>query len=803
MTRIYFIHDTHGERRLGEQDLPLAVGGAGQGGIVLPGLPATAVVAHIGLDAGHAFIQPAQTDTQLFHNHEHLTASKWLKSGDVVEVGASVIHWNVQGDQINISVQARVPAPELVPPNAAPPPVQNRTLPEVAQTLTPARGQRTLRWLVFGVFMLLLLAVAFVLLATPVAIRITPEPEHQSLQGFPPAVSIGGRQLVLPGRYTVAAERAGYRPLQETIEVTAGGFRLFELQLEELPGRVSIELQPNVPFDLFVNDIALATDSDGLARIPGGTHRLRIETARYLPVEELLAVAGRDQAQRVAHVLQPAWARVRIDSQPPGAAVQVNGKTLGVTPLETELLQGEHSLVLALEQYRDLAHPLQVRAGSDQVLDTFQLQPADGRLLLGSKPAGASVSVDGVYRGTTPLTLALASGVGHTVRLTKPGYQHFDKQLQLSANEEQSFDAQLLPQYGIVFVSAQPADATLRVDGSDAGKGTQRLQLTTRSHTLEFSKPGYTSTTVTVTPRAGTSQNIDITLVTAEQARSAKQAAAIPAVLTGPAGQQLHLVRPQGSFRMGASRREAGRRANESVRQVELLRPFYLASREVTNAEFRQFRPAHSSGSAEGMSLNADSQPVVNISWDDAARFCNWLSSRAGLPPAYAETDGRLQAVQPLTTGYRLPSEAEWAYVARKHTYQSEQRYPWSGSFPPTAVGGNFADTGIADTLANTVPDYTDGHRVSAPVGSFTARPAGFYDLGGNVSEWMHDYYAVYPGEAGKRVTDPTGPVFGEHHVVRDSSWRHGTITELRLSYRDYSRAPRPDLGFRVARYAE
>ncbi|MGB5280544.1 MAG: SUMF1/EgtB/PvdO family nonheme iron enzyme, partial [Arenicellales bacterium] len=86
---------------------------------------------------------------------------------------------------------------------------------------------------------------------------------------------------------------------------------------------------------------------------------------------------------------------------------------------------------------------------------------------------------------------------------------------------------------------------------------------------------------------------------------------------------------------------------------------------------------------------------------------------------------------------------------------------------------------------------------------SFPAWPKGFFDLGGNAAEWIHDFYAVYPGEASRLVTDPTGPAAGEHHVVRGSSWRHGNITELRLSYRDYSSKPRYDLGFRVARYAE
>jgi formylglycine-generating enzyme required for sulfatase activity len=159
--------------------------------------------------------------------------------------------------------------------------------------------------------------------------------------------------------------------------------------------------------------------------------------------------------------------------------------------------------------------------------------------------------------------------------------------------------------------------------------------------------------------------------------------------------------------------------------------------------------------------------------------------------------------VSPASNGYRLPTEAEWAYVARQLDRQETARYPWTGPYPPTQVVGNFADASIADTLADTVPNYNDGYRVAAPVGSFPMQPGGFYDLGGNVAEWINDYYAVYPAMAETLVTDPVGPQSGDHHVVRDSSWRQGGIAELRLSYRDYSREPRPDLGFRIARYAE
>ena len=802
MRRVYIVHDARGERRLDAGALPLSVGGGGGHGIVLPGLSGPEAVAHIGLSEGHAFIQPAATGPALFHNHEHLTASKWLKSGDLIEVGDSLIRWRVQGDQVLISVEERPAAQALIPP-AAPPPSNSRPLPEMTPVRTPAHGGRALRWLVFGLFIGLLLAGAFVLLATPLAVHITPEPEGRSLEGFPPVVAIGDRLLALPGRYTVTAQRAGYRPLERTIQVLGDGFQRFDLELEELPGRVGIELRPDVPFRLRVDDEAVVPDGDGFVELPGGVYRLRVETERYLPVDQPLTVAGRGEVQRLALALSPAWAEVRVESVPPGADLEIDGREVGATPLTAELLQGEHTLVLRLGGYKPLSLTRQVLAGGEIVLDGLQLQPADGRLMVASEPAGASVSLDGVFQGATPVTVTLASNTDHRLRLTKPGYRPYDKTLRLGPEEEHALDARLRPEFGIVFVTAEPADARLRIDGEEAGRATQRLKLTTRPHTLEFSKAGYASKRVTVTPRAGSSQNLDITLQTAVESTGARQAAAAPARVRSADGQQLQLVRPRGSFRMGSSRREAGRRANESPRRVELTRPFYLGRREVTNGQYRQFRGTHNSGSAEGVSLNTDDQPVVGVSWDDAARFCNWLSRRDGLPAAYEEVDGSLRPVRPMTTGYRLPSEAEWAYVARKLGREREEAYPWSGGYPPTVVAGNFADASIADTLANTVPDYNDGRRVAAPVGSFPPRPDGFHDLGGNVAEWMHDPYAVYPGKAETRVLDPLGPESGEHHVVRGSSWRHGTIATLRLSYRDYSRSPRQDLGFRIARYAE
>lgn len=800
MSRVYFINDARGEQRAEASRLPLSLGGAEVADIVLPGFPADSVAAYIALSDGHPYLQPALDDAALFHNHRQLRESVWLKSGDQMQLGDAVLHWTVRGDQVHIDVRAGQAEP------AGPTPVAAAPQPPAGQPPLPATGppahagrHRQLKRVLAVVLALLVLAAAFVLVATPIEINVTPAPATQRLSGFPPPLRLGKRLLVWPGRYRLHATLAGYQALDEVLDIPMGGFRSFTLNLRELPGEVAVQVQPDVPFRLQVDAAPAAVDSHGVARIERGSHLLRIESERYLASEQQIDVAGLGATQQVSFMLAPAWAEVHIDSQPAGAEVRVDDQPLGNTPLDTELLQGEHSITLQMPRYKPLVLKKSVVAGMPLVLDSLELEPADGQVMLDSVPAAATVQVGGDYQGTTPLLLTLPSARDHRLQVSKPGYVTLEQTLRVQPEQQQTLTLKLAPEYGTVFVTSVPADAELSVDGEALGRATRRLRLTTQAHRLEIRKPGYASQVFTVTPRAAVSQNLDVTLQTPQQVRQA----AVAETLRTPAGQLLRLVRPSAPFKLGASRREAGRRANESARLVQLTRPFYFGEKEVSNAEYRAFQAAHTSGSAEGASLDGAQQPVVNVSWDDAARYCNWLSKRQGLPPAYREVEGKMQLVRPVTSGYRLPTEVEWAYVARLLGRSEPARYPWEGSFPPTQVVANFADARIGDTLAQTLPDYDDQFRVSAPVGSFPAWPPGFYDLTGNAAEWTSDYYAVYPGQADRLVKDPLGPESGEHHVVRGSSWRHGNITELRLSYRDYSREPRADLGFRLARYLE
>jgi len=803
LKREYFIYDADGQRTLNALELPIRVGGKKYGGIVIPGIADDQLVAIIALADGHAFIQPAKSTLVIFHNDERLADSAWLKSGDRVQILDSMISWEVQGDRVLISVQpVKLDIEQLRPPKQAPVAATGDSLP-VPEKDPPGNGTKRLRRSVIAFVSVLVLIASYLLMATSVVVKVEPVTATVKLKGFPPVISLGGSYLAFPGGYQLHITAPGYVPANAELDINMGPAVNLAYVLAELPGVITIRTRQSAELRLFVDGVETPDDAEGNYEIGRGTHALRVESVRYLPQQLNIEVDGYGAEQVFELVLEPAWAVVSIASSPPGAEVLVDDEVVGLTPLQAEILQGQREICLEKPGFKQVTIFRSVKAGQDFSMDEFQLEPVDGKLTVSSQPAGASILVGGKFLGTTPQTLELAAETDHQLHLSKAGYTTSKQRFRLAPDEERSIEVQLPVEYGTVFLKVQPAGATLAINGNKSTQGSGRLRLQTRQNTLELSKPGYVSQRIKVTPQAGVSQNVTISLVTRQQQQVQQQQAATPGLLTITGGQTLELVKAEGSFHMGASRRDAGRRANESQRLVELQRPFYLAHYEVTNAQFRRFKPSHDSGSIDSAALNGEDQPVVNVSWDDAARYCNWLSKQQGLSLAYREEGGHMLAVSPVTTGFRLPTEAEWTWVARRRGFETAQRYPWQGSFPPDKKYGNYADARIADTLVDVVPGYDDGYRGTAPVGSFPAWPDGFYDLGGNAAEWMHDFYAVYPGESNKLVIDPMGPVSGKHHVVRGASWRNGNITELRLSYRDYSSKLRYDLGFRIARYAE
>lgn len=799
------IREALGERRVATADLPLAVGGAGSG-IVIAGRPDGAE-AYIGMHEEQLFVQPVE-GAEVLHNGARIHRSTWLREGDVVNFGLSRIRVGRVASTPLLLVEdgstGNITAPPILPEQprlVGESDEQSERIEAVrfhaSEASTSRRGfaLNPMRATLAAVMIVGAAIMWFVLTATAISVQTDPAEAEISVRGGGLVVPFGQRVLLRPGDYRVRAEHPGYRPAELAITVTKEPNQRFELTLEKLPGRVRIETPATA---------SVSVDGEELGTAPGefelapGKHRIDIAAARFQPFSGELEVEGAGKVQTFAPELMPNWANVSVTSEPAGAQVFVDGELRGTTPLTTEILAGNHPLELRLEGFKPWTTDVQIKAGEPVSIGPVRLGLPDGRLVLRSEPAGASVTVAGVYRGQTPLELELRPDIEHAIVLTKPGYEVATRQISLAAGERRTLSVPLTGVFGEVTVRAQPADAQVYVDGQLRGAANQTLRLVATGHEIVIRKEGYLDYKTTITPRPGVPQVVEAMLQTPAQAKMA----AIPATIRTKADQVLKLM-PTGRFTMGSPRSEPGRRANEAQRPVQLTRAFYISTHEVTNAQFRKFRPSHRSGLVGQHTLDLDNQPVVNIAWEDAVQYCNWLSEQEGLKPAYVRKGDTYVAVTPMTNGYRLPTDAEWEWVARHDPATGAlRRYPWGDALPVAPGSGNYADSSARLLVQTVVPGYDDGFAATAPVGRFPPNPLGLFDIGGNVAEWVHDYYSVTLSTSEVAV-DPLGPAEGTQHVIRGSSWKSASVTELRLSARDYGSSARNDVGFRIARYAE
>ena len=808
-----------GERTFESAQFPVSIGGAGSD-VVVPART-SGPLAWIALHEDQLYVQPATEEVPLLHNGARVTGSTWLRRGDVIDVAGGRLRLGIDGDARALELLAGGDDNATAPPVA---PDTSSVVGEGAEggaRIDPVAFRRgegagraaRSRWPRAAIALAAVLLAALALMvftATPVQVEITPTPDRVAFDGGWPGLRFGTSHLLRPGEYTLVAERSGYATLRQPVRVQDDGEQVLRYQLAPLPGRLHVSA--GIPAEVVI-DGRVAGRAPGEFALPAGRHAVLVRAERHLDRSAEVNVVGYGKRQELVVKLVPAWARVQVLSEPSGATVRVDGRDAGTTPASLELSAGSRRVELLHAGFKTWVSDVQVKANQPLTVGPVRLGLPDGRLVVKSRPSGASVTIGGAYRGRTPLEVDVRPDLEQSVGVSREGYEPATRQVSVAPGGRAGVDVELTPIFGEVIVRARPEDAQLYVDGELRGAANQTLRLPATRHTVEIRRAGYANYRTTVTPRPGLPQNVDIALLEgasspapASAGATAGATAAAPVVvglqpsLRSKAGQELRLV-PAGQYTMGSPRREAGRRANESQRQVDLQRRFYVSTREVTNGEFRQFRADHRSGYVMQTTLDTDRQPVVNVSWDEAVAYCNWLSAQEGLAPAYEKKGDAWVAVVPATNGYRLPTEAEWEWIARRDG-GGLRKYPWGDAMPVPPGAGNFADRSAQALLPSVLLDYDDGFPATAPVGSFAANPSGFQDLGGNVAEWTHDLYTVQPRTETVAV-DPATTGAGALHVIRGSSWKSGTVTELRLAFRDYGEGRRNDLGFRIARYAQ
>ena len=217
-----------------------------------------------------------------------------------------------------------------------------------------------------------------------------------------------------------------------------------------------------------------------------------------------------------------------LTSSPSGAAVYIDGSYYGTTPLTVELSAGSHRVSMQKSGYDSWSSTVSISSGgSKTVTGNLEKIVNTGYLSISSSPSGATVFIDGSYRGITPASLTLNEG-SHTVKLTASGYSEYTTSVYVAGGRTSVVTASMSPsvQLGYVNLKASPAGASIYVDGVyqatvPAVSGVTLGPFATgTAHTLLLTANGYQSGSTSFTLSAGETKTITMNLA-AEQAKTA------------------------------------------------------------------------------------------------------------------------------------------------------------------------------------------------------------------------------------------------------------------------------------------
>ena len=542
----------------------------------------------------------------------------------------------------------------------------------------------------------------------------------------------------------------------------------------------------------------------------------------YLDVGILRSCDGEDCTAAASEAVV-SRASVTVRTEPADAEVFVDDRSVGRTPLDlTDLLAGDYRLTLSHPLYEDVTVQETLTSGETALVERTLVR-ATGALTIASEPPGAWIEVAGELVGTTPTTLdGLPTG---DLTLTLGAEDYHNEEVAAVVRKDATAEIAVLLRssirYGTLTLTPTPEDATITLPDI-AERYTSGMALPQGTYDVIVSRQGYRSETrrvavagdarlavaLAIDPQpftvATTPQRAAIRFPISGRTYSPNMPLApgrylVQAVLigyrtyedtiahgstptqldvtlepgiaefadrldNGDTAPTMVLVAP-GQFRMGCLA-NAGCRDNEvPVRTVELAAPFALSKFEVTFNDYDRFTDATGRPRAKNpRGWQRGSWPVVNVSWQDATAYAEWLS---------AETDRT----------YRLPSETEWEYAARAGTTSA---YSWGD-----AVGSAQANcNGCGSLWDNMSP---------AAVGSFDANRWGLHDMQGNVWEWVQDcQLANYTDAPDDAVAHEEGDC--TRRVLRGGSYSNSPAL-IRASIREWEDVSLRvmDVGFRVA----
>lgn len=510
-------------------------------------------------------------------------------------------------------------------------------------------------------------------------------------------------------------------------------------------------------------------------------------------------------------------ATLSIDSDPPNAEVRIDGVGVGTTPLETDAISGEHLIRVSLPYREAYEERIEVGRG-DVVKRSLVLAPTYGSLLLMSNPRGAWVELNGVRRDdVTPTRFdGLVAGM-YTLRVGTDDHRPVSEEVEVRPDQTTEHVVELhLIAKGHLTITAVPEQAKITLPDLDIDYA-QAMRLPLGQYRVQAELEGYGTKTV----RVGVVQEQNLHRITLEklygrvyveisppdaqvlvtyavgrdtmrvpyfeamrvptgevnlraramgyrtQAREIRlrpEGATVKFALTklniapgrtfrdpledGTEGPAMVVISP-GSFRMGSDG-DGASLGERPAHDVTITQPFAISKFEITRAQYTAYvRATGEPGKPVLVPTELARHPAVHVEFNDAEAYAEWLSGMTG-------------------ERYRLPSEAEWEYVARAG---SAATYFFGEDENEICRYANIADERTKERFQTwDVVACDDGHAKLAPAGNYEPNAFGVHDIYGNAAEWVSDcWHFGYEGAPADGSAWTGG--FCQSRVVRGGSW--------------------------------
>ncbi|RPJ11062.1 MAG: PEGA domain-containing protein [Deltaproteobacteria bacterium] len=327
-------------------------------------------------------------------------------------------------------------------------------------------------------------------IAGAVVIRTEPSGASIYIDGGRAGVSPYETRDLSPGRHKVRVEKEGYEPWEGEVTVVAEKSVDLPVRLKVMAGELVIESEP-AGAKAYLNGKEIGTTPIKVSGVAPGTYNLRVVREGYAPHEEKVrAETGKSETVRVS--LRKPGGNLVIRTEPPGANVFIDGKSVGVSPYEGKNVPpGTYKVRVEKEGYESWEGQVAVETGkAKETLARLNLKA--GEIEARSEPTGGRVFLDGKEAGETPLVLKEVVPGRHRVRIAKEGYDAYEESIEVKAREKTRVDVSLKRQMGGLLVRTEPAGANVYVDGNLAGVTPQESKgLVPGSHRVRVEKEGY------------------------------------------------------------------------------------------------------------------------------------------------------------------------------------------------------------------------------------------------------------------------------------------------------------------------